>query len=229
MLFRSWYSEAGVWGEYQLIDIIGEYGSTCEDIYLDKQGRLWIGVNSGPAANPTPARYDCWDLNTMQIVDVITSPDWSTFNSGVSAENFDNGIFSTPRGMALSNDGTKAYIVCFNTGMLEYKLKGTQISVEEPKAIPVTFTLSQNYPNPFNPSTKFSYSLPQASDVKIVVYDLFGREVTTLVNDINKAAGEYTVTWNGKDNNNRQAVSGVYFYKMQAAGFSKTMKMMLMK
>jgi DNA-binding beta-propeller fold protein YncE len=223
-----WYSDAGAWGVYEFKGLIGEYESTCEDIYLDnKQNRLWIGVNSGPGTDPTPSRYDCWDLNTMQIVDVINSPDWSTFNSGVSEANFENGVFSTPRGIAFSNDGTKAYIVCFNTGLLEYKLKGTT-NVNEPKAIPETFTLSQNYPNPFNPSTNFSYSVPSNSDVKIAVYDLFGREIKTLVNEA-KAAGEYSVTWNGRDNNNKQVATGVYFYNMKAGNFTKTMKMMLMK
>ena len=90
------------------------------------------------------------------------------------------------------------------------------------------YSLSQNYPNPFNPSTNFSYSVPNKTDVRIVVYDLFGKEIKTLVNE-SKEVGTYNITWNGRDNNNRQVSTGVYFYKMQASGFQKTMKMMLMK
>jgi sugar lactone lactonase YvrE len=227
---QHWYSELGTWGEYTHKQTIGDYGSNCEDIYLDKQGRLWIGVNGDTAIGDFEgrySRYDCWDLEKMEIVDVLVSPFlWGNQNKPI--EEFEQGAFGRPRGFCLSNDGTIAYVADYNIGMHEYKLK-TPSSTNAPKAIPETFTLSQNYPNPFNPSTKFSYSLPNASDVKIVIYDVFGREVKTLVNDINKPAGEYNVTWNGKDNNNRQAVSGVYFYNMQAAGFNKTMKMVLMK
>jgi sugar lactone lactonase YvrE len=225
---QHWYSELGAWGEYTPKQTIGDYGMTCEDIYLDKLGRLWIGVNGDPAEGRY-SRYDCWDLEKMEIVDVLVSPFvWG--NQVGPYDEFDKGAFGMPRGFCLSNDGTKAYVSDYNNGIHEYKRKDQgPSSTNEPKSIPETFTLSQNYPNPFNPSTKFSYSLPNASDVKIVIYDVFGREVKTLVNDINKAAGTYNVTWNGKDNNNRQAVSGVYFYNMQAAGFNKTMKMILMK
>ena len=93
---------------------------------------------------------------------------------------------------------------------------------------PVEFKIEQNYPNPFNPSTNFSYSLPNRVDVKITVYDLFGKEIKTLVNET-KEAGTHNIAWNGKDNQNRQVATGVYLYKMQADGFEKTMKMMLMK
>ena len=225
---QHWYSDLGVWGEYTYKQTIGDYAMNCQDVYLDKQGRLWIGVD-GNAGVERYSGFYCWDLDKMEVVDLIESPILYG-NAIIPEEDFEQGAFGMPRGFCLSNDGTKAYLVDFNMGILEYKLKDQgPSSTNEPKAIPETFTLSQNYPNPFNPSTKFSYSLPNASDVKIVIYDVFGREVKTLVNDINKSAGTYNVTWNGKDNNNRQAVSGVYFYSMQAAGFNKTMKMILMK
>jgi flagellar hook assembly protein FlgD len=70
--------------------------------------------------------------------------------------------------------------------------------------------------------------VPNKTDVRIAVYDLFGKEIKILVNE-NKAAGTYNITWNGRDNDNRQVSTGVYFYKLQTGGFQKTMKMMLMK
>jgi hypothetical protein len=89
--------------------------------------------------------------------------------------------------------------------------------------IPESFNLSQNYPNPFNPSTKISFSLPQASFVKMVVYDITGREVETLVNeDMN--AGTFEVDFNAS-----KLTSGVYFYKITADGFTETKKMILTK
>jgi len=111
-------------------------------------------------------------------------------------------------------------VISFNDGII--------IGINKPKDISSNYSLLQNYPNPFNPSTNFRYSVPNKMDVRIAVYDLFGREITILVNE-SKEAGTYNITWNGTDNNNRQVATGVYFYKMQAGGFQKTMKMMLMK
>jgi flagellar hook assembly protein FlgD len=70
--------------------------------------------------------------------------------------------------------------------------------------------------------------MPNRADVRIAVYDLFGREIKTLVNKT-KETGTYSIAWNGKYNQNRQVATGIYFYKMQISGFEKTMKMMLMK
>lgn len=89
--------------------------------------------------------------------------------------------------------------------------------------IPKNFSLSQNYPNPFNPSTKISFSLPKASDVKLVVFDILGREVATLVNDL-KQAGTHNVEFNAS-----ALSSGVYFYKIVAGDFTDTKKMLLVK
>jgi sugar lactone lactonase YvrE len=219
-----WHSDGGTWGEYKFVRFIGDYGSLAQDVNLDAKGRLWIGVDGWDGKI---ARHYCYDLNTMQIVDVIEAIITGS-NAAVPADQFDIGNFYSPRGLAFNKAGTKAYVIDFNTGMHQYKLKDAQSAVGQPKVIPDGFVLSQNYPNPFNPTTNFSYSVPKASDVKIVVYDLFGREIKTLVNET-KVAGTYSITWNGRDNNNRQVATGVYFYKMKAAGFEKTMKMMLMK
>jgi hypothetical protein len=89
--------------------------------------------------------------------------------------------------------------------------------------IPKLFSLSQNYPNPFNPSTEINYNIPSQSLVKIVVYDIAGREVTTLVNET-KQPGSYNVTFDGKN-----LASGVYLYKIQAGEFSDIKKMVLVK
>ena len=88
---------------------------------------------------------------------------------------------------------------------------------------PNEYSLSQNYPNPFNPSTSISYQLPRQNHVTLIIYDLLGREVTTLVQD-KKQQGEYTVTWNAEN-----VPSGVYFYKLSAGDFIQTKKMILME
>ena len=85
------------------------------------------------------------------------------------------------------------------------------------------FRLSQNYPNPFNPTTTIQYSVPKSGLVTIKVYDILGREVTTLVNE-QKAVGNYNVQFYA----NRLS-SGVYFYRMQAGDFVQTKKLVLLK
>ncbi len=85
------------------------------------------------------------------------------------------------------------------------------------------YKLSQNYPNPFNPSTKIDYSIPKSGLVSIKVYDVLGKEVYTLVNEI-KNAGSYEAVFNGANFS-----SGVYFYRIQAGNFVETKKMYLLK
>ena len=89
--------------------------------------------------------------------------------------------------------------------------------------VPQVYSLSQNYPNPFNPTTKINFALPKQGLVSLKIYDILGREVRTLVNEI-KTAGNYTVDFNASEYS-----SGVYFYKLESSGFSDIKKMMLVK
>jgi len=224
---QKYYSSLGAsFGMYDFEKLIGNYGTGAQTVQFDPKGRLWIGCDYNNATAGGYARYDCWDLKTMTIVDRIVST-YPSSTESFPLENYLEGGFTMTRGLAFSKDMKKAYVVDFNRGVQEWDFVGT-INAEEPKAIPEGFALSQNYPNPFNPSTNFSYSMPNKADVRIAIYDLFGREVRTLVNET-KDAGTYDITWNGRDNSNKQVSTGVYFYNMQAAGFTKTMKMVLMK
>ncbi|HQC31418.1 MAG TPA: T9SS type A sorting domain-containing protein [Candidatus Cloacimonas sp.] len=94
--------------------------------------------------------------------------------------------------------------------------------------IPYVTALQKNYPNPFNPETTIHYSLREAGPVKIEVYNIKGQLVRYLVNEL-KNAGNYTVIWNGKDEQGKNVSSGIYFYRMQTKNYSATQKMMLMK
>ena len=88
---------------------------------------------------------------------------------------------------------------------------------------PEKFSLSQNYPNPFNPTTKINFAIPKQGFVTLKVYDILGKEVTTLVNEV-KTAGSYSVDFNGNNFS-----SGVYFYKIEVNGFTDAKKMILVK
>ena len=89
--------------------------------------------------------------------------------------------------------------------------------------LPSSYDLKQNFPNPFNPTTNIQYSLPKASRVTLKVYDILGRLVQTLVNG-EQNPGNYSVTFNAQN-----LSSGVYFYQLQAGGFTETKKLMLLK
>ncbi len=104
----------------------------------------------------------------------------------------------------------------------------TGIEKIDNNVLPTQFSLEKNYPNPFNPITTIGYAVLKSAFVNISVYNLLGQKVTTLVNQ-KHAAGNYSVTWNGKDQYGNVVSSGVYFYKMKAGNFVKTGKMMLMK
>lgn len=119
-----------------------------------------------------------------------------------------------------------------NSGTYNYRLKQTDIngnfeyfnlSNEVIVGIPSGFSLSQNYPNPFNPSTKIDFALPKDGNVKIVLFDLSGKEISTLVNE-NRVAGYYNVQFNASN-----LSSGIYFYSIISNGYTATKKMSLIK
>ncbi len=88
--------------------------------------------------------------------------------------------------------------------------------------------LGQNYPNPFNPTTKISFSIKNNSRVELAVYNINGQKVKTLKKEI-MSAGNHSVVWNGKDSNNKDVSSGIYFYKLNTGEETQVRKMVLLK
>lgn len=93
---------------------------------------------------------------------------------------------------------------------------------------PTTFALGQNYPNPFNPNTQIAFELPSRSQVSLVVYNVLGRQVATLVNE-QLSQGSYVAEWNGLTSSGAPVSSGVYFYRLHTDSFTQTKKMVLLK
>jgi hypothetical protein len=97
-----------------------------------------------------------------------------------------------------------------------------------PQNVPVGFELYDNYPNPFNPTTKIQFSIADRQLTIVKVYDVLGREVVTLVNEV-KEPGTYTVEFSAKGGDGSNLASGVYFYRLQAGSFVETKKLLLLK
>ncbi len=102
------------------------------------------------------------------------------------------------------------------------KVTGVTTVTSEP-ILATSFSLNQNYPNPFNPTAVISYQVSASSPVILKVYNMLGKEISTLVNE-NKAAGNYTVEFNAAN-----LPSGMYVYRLQAGSFSETKKMVLLR
>jgi hypothetical protein len=94
--------------------------------------------------------------------------------------------------------------------------------------VPIAFNLSQNYPNPFNPSTTIMVDISQRANVRLVVYNVIGQEVSTLM-DGEYNGGKYAVTWNGRDDDGFFVATGVYLYKLEVGNFTATKKMLMLK
>ena len=103
------------------------------------------------------------------------------------------------------------------------------MNVQEINPVLESYQLYDNYPNPFNPTTKIKFTVPIVETTRwvvfttLVVYDVLGNEITTLVNE-EKSAGTYEVVFDGKD-----LPSGIYFYTLKSGTFTETKKMVLLK
>ena len=102
------------------------------------------------------------------------------------------------------------------------------MDVRSEELLPETFFLSQNYPNPFNPITKIDYALSKESHVDLVIYNISGRQVKVLINQV-ESPGFRTIEWNGLDQNGRNLGTGIYFYRLTVGDETHTRKMIYMK
>ena len=124
------------------------------------------------------------------------------------------------------NASDDEYTVVSDTG--EFGLSRAALGAVDGYAIPEQFSLHQNYPNPFNPVTTLRYDLPENGHVNITIYDMLGREVTTLINQT-QDAGYRSVIWNATNNYGEPVSAGIYLYQIQAGEYMQTKKMVLLK
>jgi L-ascorbate metabolism protein UlaG (beta-lactamase superfamily) len=159
---------------------------------------------------------DAEDTLTYQATGM---PSWLTFNA--QTHTF-QGTPTTKTKYIIGVNVKDILKASASTSFTIFVVKPTT-GVDDISILPAEYSLGQNYPNPFNPVTVISYQLPAVSNVILKVYDVFGREVTTLVNE-KKPAGSYNVQFNAS-----RMASGVYFYRLTTESFSQVKKMLLIK
>ncbi len=187
-----------------------------------------IAAAFGP---PLPAPYDTITCRSIGLWQSVVNIWYFTIVGDVNGDTITFKVYDAEDDMVydcfetvIFQDGetigepTDPFLLTFTTPVREYS-----------STIPAVFKLGQNYPNPFNPETKISYEIPKPSNVELVIYNIKGERVRTLVNEYHNKPGYYYEIWNGKDNQGKDVASGVYFYTIKAADYISTKKMLLMK
>lgn len=190
--------------------------------------RLWITTSSGNAwlnASFGDATFGVEYLGNGTVLvstDVENTPIYISTNFGFNFTPFSGGLNPSSVAEYFTADDTYMYCGMDYNGVWRALRPGVT-SIDPEITIPENYSLSQNYPNPFNPVTKIEYAIPEESAVILAVYDILGREIVTLVNEVQQA-GSYSVNFDGS-----QFSSGIYFYRINAGDFTKIKKMQLVK
>jgi len=107
---------------------------------------------------------------------------------------------------------------------------GATVGIDDDvKVNPYDYVLHDNFPNPFNPETQIRFSLGSRENVKLVIYDIMGRQVRTLINGDSFNSGFHVMNWNGRDNVGEKVSTGMYIYRIKAGDFIADKKMLLVK
>ena len=221
------------------------------DIEFDNGGNIWVSGNASssyPGGNATlAAKYS--SAGETLVFNIIEEHYWSgqlivnKYNDIYLVDINSDGVFvvkynwngdkldevkissnSNSSATILTIDEHNDLIVCFdfNENVYIKKITDGATGVDE-DAQEKTFSLSQNYPNPFNPSTQINYSIPESGNVRLIIYDLLGEEVKTIIDQFQNA-GSYSIEFNAEE-----LSSGVYFYRLSAGQFSETKKLLLLR
>ncbi len=166
--------------------------------------------------------FDGTGPDSVFTLPAVTSFNWTQFNV----------TFQVPSDKVYTGAEFRIHIYSLFTGKVYFDDMTVEKSVTAVRdvgvLIPAKFQVFQNYPNPFNPTTTISYALPKSSLVRVVIYDVLGREVKTLVND-KQAPGVHNLIWDGLNSSGQQVASGIYFYRITAGSNVQAKKMLLLK
>ena len=186
-----------------------------EDVDGDSVGYGFILYN-GPYALETPALYTA-NVEMTELSIPHTSALALLETAGLQYVECDWMVFAT--------DGVDT---TFSSEIRTLILDARPVLSVEEASIPEVFALHQNYPNPFNPTTTINYDIPESQVVSIMIYDIMGKEVRSLVNEFQEV-GYRSVRWDATDNFGRGVSAGMYVYTIQAGDFRQVRKMVLLK
>jgi hypothetical protein len=209
----------GVWGGNWTQEFLGPNAScladftTCNSDSLTAGGQYVIlgyvssdgdSVNVKQISIPPGAPYNYYKRNSHNSTGLV-APSTSIYKIG------------TVKNAAFAYCGDGPANVYYNAEQL---LTGIQQTGNQ---MPVSYSLSQNYPNPFNPATNIDFSIPKTGMVRLILFDMMGREVSVMIDKV-LSTGKYTVDFDAS-----KLASGVYFYKMTSGDFTDVKKMVLVK
>ena len=198
---RAWRSYPGRYaGDYQSIHQEGNFWD-----FDVASAKAEASVNLAfEKMGSVPAGFEVYlvDMSTERVIDLHSSVAYGfTMKKNEPARSFRLVV------------GTKKYV--------EQNTNGIPI-------VPLDYLLEQNFPNPFNPATEIRFTLGHSAQVQLEVFDLLGRKVRTLLNDV-RPIGAYAVDWDGTSDSGMKAASGIYFYRIRAEEFVSTKKMVFLK
>jgi len=182
--------------------------------YVRQIGFHDVGGENNPPLHTNGLRVNAWTLrfivppNTPSQL-VVLDTTWDSHNASLIL-----GL----------TDGVTEITPAFQRGFISIYPFGVGDDITTPKE----FSLSQNYPNPFNPTTLIEFGLPQESHTQLVVYNLLGQTIKTIIDEV-KAPGAYSVTWDGTDNSGNPQPSGTYFYRLTTSSDTETRRMTLIR
>lgn len=192
-------------------------GDEVQSVSFSRNGNILVGSSWGNFNDPNTPNLLVFKTSTNSNVPIFrTASPGSFFCSSVS----NNGLTAL-------GSGKVVHARFFGSGGQSYNLlidtNDSPLGISGNLNVPAEYKLYQNYPNPFNPATKIKFALPKGSFATLLVYDVLGREMETIVNE-QLNAGTYEANWNAGNFS-----SGVYYYKVIAGDFVETKKMVLVK
>ncbi len=191
------------------------------DMFFDIIFSQWTAGGNGGGFSYSRTRLDPPWLSVSPMEGSTEPGEFSTLIVEINTELMDSD-FSDAEILLRSNDPANPEFSIY------VKVDTTNLGLHGNIQLPEQYALHQNYPNPFNPSTFIRYDLPEEGIVRIEIYDLLGRHITTLVNE-HVNAGYQSVIWYGVDQFGKSVGSGMYFYQIHAGEYVKTRKMILLK
>jgi len=220
----NWMS-SGLYGKW-----IGSFYKFGNDLYVGTRSNspgLFKSTNNGNNWIQTSLNGES-GVNTIvsssaYLFTGISNGIFMSVNNGINWINRNQGFNIAPAVYSLVVANTFIFAGTQNQGVWRREISEITETKNYNSIVPENFSLYQNYPNPFNPVTNIKYQIANNKFVSLKVFDVLGKEIETLVNE-KQSAGTYEVNWNAS-----QYPSGVYFYRLDANGFTDTKKMILLK